>query len=79
MPNKAVRLTPTLLAELVPLATLAAISAGWHPFDSTAAAKATLVLAATVARFTDGLVPRQVTDSAGPAVSTVGSPEATRR
>lgn len=56
VPNKAVRLTPTLVAELLPLATLTAISAGWHPFDSSAAAKATLVLAATVARFTDGLV-----------------------
>ena len=50
VPNKAVRLTPTMVAELLPLATLTAISAGWHPFDSSSAAKATLVLAATVAR-----------------------------
>ena len=56
VPNRALRVTPTLLAMLLPLLLLTAMVGGWKPFGSTGSAAATLLVMIVVARFTDGIV-----------------------
>lgn len=56
VPNKALRLSPTLLAMVLPLLLLSGMCAGWLDGVVAAGRQAALIAAIVVARFTDGLV-----------------------